>query len=98
MSRLEEDVRKEELERQYDLGKRCAMFWGSEVGQYLQKRCDAYERQVMEEFSRADVKDEANILRLQSFLQVPKLFREWVTRAMEEGEMAEFQLQEEVDI
>lgn len=93
----EEVARKQAHQEYYNLGQRCKLFWVSDVGQYLQQRCDTYERQVMDEFAQADVKDEANMLRLQAFLQVPKLLRDWISRAIDEGEMAEFQLREDED-
>lgn len=64
----------------------------SDVGRYIAGRAEQYELAVLKELAQTDPKETVKIIKLQAQSELPGKLLQWIEEAIEQGEIAEYQL------
>lgn len=64
----------------------------SDVGRYIAGRAEQYELSILKELAHTDPKDMIKITKLQARSELPGKLLQWIEEAIEQGDVAEYQL------
>lgn len=80
------------LQAEVSVGDAFRTWCQSDVGQYIIGRAEQYETEILRELAGTDPKDHMRIVQLQAESHIHTSLLQWMEEAMEQGEVARFQL------
>ena len=88
-----EDQEIAEMHAQVSLGDKFKTWLDTDEGRYIIGRAEQHELNTLRELATCPVSEQDKILRLQAESQIPSLFLSWIEEIINDGEVAQFQLE-----